>query len=58
MNTAEKLAEVRQELERARLETAIRLQRKGLTFTEIAVRMRVERQAVVDALFWDIVGGK
>jgi predicted DNA-binding protein (UPF0251 family) len=55
MNTAEKLEEVRQELESVRLETALRLQRKGLTFTEIAKQMRVDRQAIVNALYWERV---
>jgi predicted DNA-binding protein (UPF0251 family) len=55
MNTAEKLEQVRHELERVRLETALRLQRKGLTFTEIARQMRVDRQAIVNALYWERV---
>lgn len=32
------------------------LQKKGLTMSEIADRLRVERQAVVQVLYWDVVG--
>jgi len=31
------------------------LQKKGFTFTEIADRLRVERAAVVQALYWNVV---
>jgi len=31
------------------------LQRKGLTFTEIATLLRMPRQTVVDRLYWDVV---
>jgi orotate phosphoribosyltransferase-like protein len=31
------------------------LQKKGLTLSEIADRLRVQRDAVVQALYWDVV---
>jgi hypothetical protein len=53
MSAAEKL-EPRAELEAVRVPTAKQLQRRGLTFTEIAKSMNVERQAIVDALYWGV----
>ena len=50
--------EPRPTLEPVRVDTAKALQRKGLTFTEIAVRMNVERQAIVDALYWQLGSSK
>ena len=37
------------------LSYAKQLQRQGLTFTEIADDLRVNRQSVVDALYWSVV---
>lgn len=42
------------DLEVRRVATAKALQRKGLTFTEIAQQMRVSRESVVDALYWSL----
>ncbi len=35
------------------LNYALELQRKGLTFTEIADVLRLDREDVVQALYWD-----
>lgn len=41
-------------LDPERVATAKALQRKGLTFTEIADQMRVSRESVVDELYWSL----
>lgn len=46
---------VERKLEPSRIPQAKALQRKGLTFTEIAERMRVPRELIVDALYYDVV---
>lgn len=42
-------------LEPRRVPYAQSLQRDGLTLTEIAKRMQVPREEVVQALYWDVV---
>lgn len=42
-------------LDERRVPQARALQRKGMTFTEIAQTMRVPREEVVQALYWDLV---
>jgi hypothetical protein len=42
-------------LDESRVPYAQSLQRDGLTLTEIAKRMQVPREEVVEALYWDVV---
>lgn len=46
---------VEKKLDPSRIPQAQSLQRKGLTLTEIANRMRVPRELIVDALYYDVV---
>jgi orotate phosphoribosyltransferase-like protein len=37
------------------VDDARNLQKQGLTFTEIADKLRIERASIVQALYWDVV---